>query len=528
MRLIDNVKHLLADIPRHQFIRYSKEELINVIISAYEQIREFARVMDDFVDNVNNGNYKGKDGLNGLDGAQGEKGDKGDKGDVGEKGDPGKDFTYEDFTPEQINQLKGPAIEGKTLAEQAASNANQKALEASTAIESVNSALTNLNVVLTEIESKVEDVDTTIAQQNASITNANTKASNAETTANSTISIANNAKTIADTANSKSDQAQSVVSECQAIVNQNRSEIFNSDGTSKFQDVVHLETTEGKQNLVATPSNPSKFYNKTEADSKFATKEEVTQTMTKVTPLLSTGTAIATVKEGNETKTIYAPADVSTTGITTPSGNPMHNVYLKLGCVWNATTQFWELNGLTDITNDEMDIIFAEMDNSPYPSGKANSIKGRTYICNFASQVTYYTASNMFRSCNNIEVIRIGSNVFSYFFVSSLVGTFDHLPKLKKILSIIKVNQCTTTSKFSFSFKSCPLLSYLRLEQLLVSIDLSELPSLDNDSILFMLIKAINTTAITITLHADAYARAIADESIVAKASEKNITLLSA
>ena len=33
----------------------------------------------------------------------GQKGDKGDKGDRGEKGEP---FTYDDFTPEQIEELK--------------------------------------------------------------------------------------------------------------------------------------------------------------------------------------------------------------------------------------------------------------------------------------------------------------------------------------------------------------------------------------------------------------------------------------
>ena len=56
----------------------------------------------------------GKDGVDGATGLQGEKGDKGDKGDTGEQGpkgdtgEQGKDFTYDMFTPEQLEALRGP------------------------------------------------------------------------------------------------------------------------------------------------------------------------------------------------------------------------------------------------------------------------------------------------------------------------------------------------------------------------------------------------------------------------------------
>ncbi len=52
---------------------------------------------------------KGDQGVRGLQGIQGLKGDKGDqgyKGDIGPKGDRGEPFTYEDFTPEQLEGLK--------------------------------------------------------------------------------------------------------------------------------------------------------------------------------------------------------------------------------------------------------------------------------------------------------------------------------------------------------------------------------------------------------------------------------------
>lgn len=51
---------------------------------------------------------QGIQGLTGNKGSKGDRGEKGDKGDKGEKGEKGNAFTYNDFTPEQLNNLKGP------------------------------------------------------------------------------------------------------------------------------------------------------------------------------------------------------------------------------------------------------------------------------------------------------------------------------------------------------------------------------------------------------------------------------------
>ena len=44
----------------------------------------------------------------------------------GDKGDQGEAFTYDDFTPEQIEELQQPAIDAAVIANTAASNANDK------------------------------------------------------------------------------------------------------------------------------------------------------------------------------------------------------------------------------------------------------------------------------------------------------------------------------------------------------------------------------------------------------------------
>lgn len=44
----DKIKHLLANIPRQQFLYYNKRQLINVVISCYEQVLEIVKFIDGF------------------------------------------------------------------------------------------------------------------------------------------------------------------------------------------------------------------------------------------------------------------------------------------------------------------------------------------------------------------------------------------------------------------------------------------------------------------------------------------------
>lgn len=43
----------------------------------------------------------------------------------------------------------------------------------------------------------------------------------------------------------------------------------------------------------------------------------------------------------------------------TPSGDPLHYAYESVGAVFNDDTGFWELNGITDLTDDEMRAIYS-------------------------------------------------------------------------------------------------------------------------------------------------------------------------
>lgn len=107
-----------------------------------------------------------------------------------------------------------------------------------------------------------------------------------------------------------------------------------------------------------------------------------------------------------------------------------------------------------------------------------------------------------------------------------LYDTFRQCSKLKVVFPI-NIRGCQTLKKECFS--GCVALEELRLLNLPLSLNLADSPLISKASILYIVTNAAPTTAITITLHADAYARLANDADIVAAlAAQPLITLVSA
>lgn len=100
---------------------------------------------------------------------------------------PGKPLTYDDLTPEQIEELQRPAKEATTSANEAAANANKAAQTAVTSSETANSAASRAN---SAAQSAI-----------AAASSANTSASLAETAKNEANTAAQNAKDATEKAN---------------------------------------------------------------------------------------------------------------------------------------------------------------------------------------------------------------------------------------------------------------------------------------------------------------------------------------
>lgn len=246
----------------------------------------------------------------------------------------------------------------------------------------------------------------------------------------------------------------------------------------------------------------------------------------------------------------------------TPSGDPMHYAYVAAGAEYNDTgadivktapwadmvdddaekvithkAGYWYLNGLGDITNEQMRTIFIETnqffkDISYDASGRYSQMISRTHLNAKSYFVTLgrtrVNYSNFFRTSRNLEVINIPTypSPLDAFRPTSINTFVYNCNALKYLMGFINMRDCTTATQFT---TSANLIRVIQLYNLKISLDIKNLPNITSKSIIYMIQNEAATSAITITLHADAYARAMANADILAALeAHPNVSLASA
>lgn len=272
--------------------------------------------------------------------------------------------------------------------------------------------------------------------------------------------------------------------------------------------------------------NSDNHYTKSDADNKFATKESTDTKVAKTDIVQSVGNATD--------KIMSQKASTDSFIANTPSGDPMHNLYVKVGAKWNAKTGFWELNGLTDITNEQMLTIYVETNNFLMNqsdlqacycfSNCRTNIPNIQYLSSLGRLRKNWT--DFFRQSPNIEVI-VFKSIYSYKFKpDTLNGVFLGCINLRLIDGILDVSGCQKINSNDFS--NCGKLEYVKLYKLNYSIGLTSCKMLSSESVQYMIENATDAT-ITITLHQEAYDRAIADTGVqAALANKTNVSLAKA
>lgn len=207
----------------------------------------------------------------------------------------------------------------------------------------------------------------------------------------------------------------------------------------------------------------------------------------------------------------------------------------NIGAVFNETTGYFELHELTDISWKEMTEIL-----TTYPCGGVFSYSGGSYYritkartlakIGNSSQVAILWA---FYSNEWIETI-----ISSTFNASNIASTFGRMYRLKTLKRFILAG-ITTQANIASAFSFCYSLENCELSNLKVSVSFENSSRLSLASVVYMVDNAANTSAITITLHATAYARCQADTTeytyngqtytgIIAYAAARNISIVSA
>ena len=210
---------------------------------------------------------------------------------------------------------------------------------------------------------------------------------------------------------------------------------------------------------------------------------------------------------------------------------PQANIDLfeSAGAVFNASSGYFELNGLTDISYEEMRVIYTEAKTTyPFHRYQYYYTKARTTLpanplfFNYASAVG---GGGLFMN-SKIEVVRF-TDESAYNVINNIpnftdIGSAFNDSRFVKDVSYLRANSGGSAFAGAFSLERAMIAGISQ------SVSFSESPRLTAASVAYMVSNA-GTATITITLHATAYARATADPAVqAALAAHTNVTLASA
>lgn len=234
---------------------------------------------------------------------------------------------------------------------------------------------------------------------------------------------------------------------------------------------------------------------------------------------------------GDGTYTIVVKNDFTKVLVPWRKDSSLRDLYISAGAKYNEATGFYELNGLTDITEEEMRVIWQEDLSGWYHKGRTNLTRNIAYK---GTDGGYSDGQKMSNICNrnaNLEVFNLGSDFYaSYSFVA-----FAGCTKLREVSPQYKIIPYTEPLGYNI-FSNCPALQEVRFNMQYVTrgrVLFSESPLLSKESVLSIIttMGAVpKDNPFVITLHPTAYARLKDDADIVAALEAKGgvITLVSA
>lgn len=222
--------------------------------------------------------------------------------------------------------------------------------------------------------------------------------------------------------------------------------------------------------------------------------------------------------------------------------NPLRPLYIAAGAEYNDTgadiakTAPWGetvthkaghyyLNGLGDITEEQMMEIYNQKDTIPrlWQGGFAESSETvRTYIPIAKYRLYDYVADlklNFAENTSNLESVvfntlsNSANDLSAMIKISKSIRMFRNCKKLKYV-SFINVSEMPSGAPIGL--QSCASLEYVNIIGLKISLSLCDSPLISKRSVKLMIQNASPTSAITITLHPDAYSRLANDAEIVA------------
>ena len=186
----------------------------------------------------------------------------------------------------------------------------------------------------------------------------------------------------------------------------------------------------------------------------------------------------------------------------TPSGDPMHYAYETAGAKWNAKTGYWEMNELTDLTNEDLQLSWNErvkLGSITYANRKLRTnFDDPTQGSSKRAWGETIDFKLMFVMCPNLETCNVGE-----IYAHSLMMSFYDLPALRKVIGTI-ICSYDSYCDFNMAFHGAFSLESVHIKNLVSNISFKDSPKLGYESYDF-LIKNAGDVAKTVTVHPTTY-----------------------
>lgn len=213
------------------------------------------------------------------------------------------------------------------------------------------------------------------------------------------------------------------------------------------------------------------------------------------------------------------------------SSGTLRDLYISAGAKYNEATGYYELNGLTDITEEEMRTIWQEDLSGWYLKGRTNLTRNIEARGNAGGYNSGIDITNMCVNNHNITIFNFGTSPFARY----LDNAFSECTKLETIDTRFPITPFGGVVGPNI-FRNCPALEEVRFNMQYLdwstNVKFPASPLISKESVLSV-IKTTPTTGsvkplVVVGLNETAYNRLKDDTDITAALTEKNgfVTLI--
>lgn len=196
-----------------------------------------------------------------------------------------------------------------------------------------------------------------------------------------------------------------------------------------------------------------------------------------------------------------------------PSGSYLHDLFVAAGAVWNDTAKNWTVGLVEGISTDKMAAIYTDTNGRLRGNSWNYALAYSKSFTNFPPRdisinlmMSKIEAIGAFQhsSCQIVQLTNTDAEALQKVKFVNIGLVFYGCNNLIEVIGIMDISDCSSVDRaFDFSEK----LQSVKLYGLKLDLSLSYNALISLDSLQYLVNNSKNTSAITVTVHADVYAK---------------------